>query len=275
MFDQVERRRTQPASLLIALSILLTTSCADTSQEPSRAGAPSVTPTVSSSQEGGIGEQKVDVGGRSLFVQCRGTEGPVVVLEAGLTGDHATWDSVIDGLPPEVRVCAYDRANIGQSDPAETPRRASEVVADLRAVLTAIEEEPPYVLVGFSIGGLFTQLYAAEHPEEVQALILVESVHPNEDREFEKHLTREQRTTDRTEIEANPEGIDVFGSFAEAREAGEIPEIPLVVVTATLSSGWPPGWDAALFDRLKAKLQQQLTNLSPEGRQVLASGSGH
>ena len=72
------------------------------------------------------------------------------------------------------RVCAYDRPDSPGSRSDPTPgRTAQEVVADLRALLIAAGEPGPYVLVGHSLGGLYVQLYAYQHPDEVVGLVLV------------------------------------------------------------------------------------------------------
>nr|MBA3339692.1 alpha/beta fold hydrolase [Geodermatophilaceae bacterium] len=217
----------------------------------------------------------VDIGDRSLFFHCEGSTGPTVLLEAGLTGDHRTWESVIPGLPADTRVCAYDRANIAPSDLASKPRTAQDAVDDLEALLDAAEEPAPYVMVGFSFGGIITQLYAAEHPDDIAALVLVESNHPDEADLFAAHLTPDQIAADHAEADANPEGIDIFGSFEQVQAAGPLPQVPLVVVTATESIEWPPGWDAALFGQLRGQLQADLATLVPGGTQVFADGSGH
>jgi len=219
----------------------------------------------------------VEIGGRSLFVKCVGSaeEGPTLLLEAGLTGDSLTWDKVVPSLPPDVRTCSYDRANVGRSDPAPTPRTAQDVVDDLDALLDAIDAQPPYVLVGFSFGGIFTQLYAAEHPHDVSGLVLVESNHPDEARQFEQHLTQAQIAADRAYTQSNPEGIDIYTSLDQAREAGPLPQVPLVVVTGTVSDGWPPGWNPKLFDRLRTQQQADLADQVRGGQQIFAEGSGH
>ncbi|MBA2769748.1 MAG: alpha/beta fold hydrolase [Sporichthyaceae bacterium] len=83
-----------------------------------------------------------------MFLDCRGSGSPTVVLEAGLTGDLRTWERVVPDVKKQTRVCAYDRANIGRSEPAPTPRTAADLVQDLDTLLKAAGEKPPYVLVG-------------------------------------------------------------------------------------------------------------------------------
>jgi pimeloyl-ACP methyl ester carboxylesterase len=220
-------------------------------------------------------DRMVDVGGRSLHLTCVGSGTPTVVLENGLDGEESTWTDVVRAVKADSRVCTYSRANIPPSDSREGKHTAADSVADLRKALKASGETAPYVLVGFSFGGLITQIYAAKHPEDVAGLVLVESNHPDEQDEFEKHLTPEQIDEDRTAANANSEGVDVFASLEEAQGAGALPDVPLVVVTATAAIDWPPGWDPKVFNGLRAQQQRDLATSVPGGTQVMADKSGH
>jgi len=275
----IHSRTAAVVALLVMLGVV---ACGGPSDEPSAGDAPS-SPSSSPSSSTTDPEPDVtaspaglvDVGGRSVFLECRGSGTPTVVLEAGLAGDTRTWEQVAPTIAEKTRVCAYDRANVGQSDPAPSPRSAQEMVEDLEAMLTAAGEESPYVMVGFSFGGLVTQLYAATHPDDVAGLVLVEALHPDENDVFWSHLTPAQVAEDRAFMEENPEGVDLLASFAQAQGAGPMPRVPLVVVTAARSDGWPPGWDAKLFDRVRAQQQRQLAALVPGGEQIVADNSGH
>ncbi len=112
-----------------------------------------------------------DVGGRRLHMQCTGANSPTVVLEAGASAFAIDWTLVQQSLARTQRVCSYDRAGHGWSDP---PGPQHNVVRDLHALLAAAGERPPYVLVGASLGGIFVRLYAAEHPAEVVGLVLLD-----------------------------------------------------------------------------------------------------
>jgi pimeloyl-ACP methyl ester carboxylesterase len=217
----------------------------------------------------------VSIGDRSVYMECRGRGRPTVVAEAGLGSGHLTWNQVTPLLSGQTRVCSYDRANVGNSDPDHRPRTARDIVADLHAALRAEGEVPPYVLVGFSFGGLTTQLYAADYPSDVAGVVLVDSDHPDEVDQFEAHLTDRQIAADHASMRSNSEGIDVLRSFEQVQAAGSFPDVPLVVVTAGFPAGWPPGWNTALFDRLRAEQQRDLARLSPQGRQIIARESNH
>jgi pimeloyl-ACP methyl ester carboxylesterase len=142
----------------------------------------------------------VDIGrGRKIYLECRGTGSPTVVLISGTRGAHDDWTDLIDckkpnGAPkpdesavfPQVskftRVCAYDRPGTTLNDGTQTkstavqqPTTAQQGVADLHAVLIASRAHGPYVLVGHSWGGLIARLFASTYPDEVAGLVLVDS----------------------------------------------------------------------------------------------------
>ena len=99
-------------------------------------------------------QQLVDVGGYRLALQRRGVGSPTVVLDAGLGDGMATWSAVVDAVAHVTQVVAYDRAGVGASEPASTPRTGQDVVRDLHALLMAAQIPRPYVLVGQSWGGV-------------------------------------------------------------------------------------------------------------------------
>jgi pimeloyl-ACP methyl ester carboxylesterase len=217
----------------------------------------------------------VSIGDRSLFLQCEGTGSPVVLFESGLGGDHRTWERILPEIASSTTACTYDRAGIMPSDPAPGARSAATAVDDLDALLAVANVEPPYVLVGFSYGGIISQLFAATFPDDVAGIVLVESNHPREAEQFEAELTPEQIEEDRAFALDNPEHLDVFAGFEEVQEAGALPNVPLVVITAGLSEGWPPGWDPEVFDALRAAQQAELATLTDHGTQVIAERSHH
>jgi pimeloyl-ACP methyl ester carboxylesterase len=109
-------------------------------------------------------------------VRLQGHGTRTVILEAGLGDTMDVWKD----LQPRIaagctRTLAYNRAGYVGSDPAVGPRDAQTIVAELRAELKRRNIEPPYVLVGHSLGGLYMQYFARNYPEEVAGLLLVDS----------------------------------------------------------------------------------------------------
>jgi pimeloyl-ACP methyl ester carboxylesterase len=112
--------------------------------------------------------------GRRLNLYCTGSGAPAVILEAGLGDDTSTWGLVQPAIAKRTTTCSYDRAGIGFSDPATRAGSASNIVDDLRRLLTKAGVKGPYVLVGHSYGGLTATLYASRYPKEVAALVGVD-----------------------------------------------------------------------------------------------------
>lgn len=124
----------------------------------------------------------VDVGGRKLHLNCIGTGSPTVILEAGASSFALDWSLVQPEIARTQRVCSYDRATSGWSEPrldVETPER---IVADLYGALVTAGERPPFVMVGASAGGLYVRLYQLAHPDDVVGVVLVDPA--TEDRLF-------------------------------------------------------------------------------------------
>lgn len=117
----------------------------------------------------------VDIGERRLHMVCAGAGEPGVMLISGMGGSFAAWGEFRERIARFTRVCAYDRAGIGWSDPADTPRTADAAARDLDALLAAAApfDEPP-VLVGHSIGGLYAHRYARLRPDRVGGLVLID-----------------------------------------------------------------------------------------------------
>ena len=122
----------------------------------------------------------VDVGGYSLYLHCLGenTDGrPTVILETGLGGGatSADWAWVQPAIAKTTRVCAYDRAGLGWSDRSPQPRDAQHVASDLHALLHNSQTPGPFVLVGWSYGGLYVRAYANQYPADVVGMVLIDS----------------------------------------------------------------------------------------------------
>ncbi len=121
--------------------------------------------------------ERVDIGGRSLHLYCSG-DGPVtVLLENGLGGNYAAWRLVQSEIAKFARVCNYDRAGMGWSDPSDRPTQSEFVADDLHRLVSAAGLSAPFVLVGWSAGGVFIRRYLHDYPEGIIGLVFVDSAH--------------------------------------------------------------------------------------------------
>src|SRR4051812_626004 len=116
-----------------------------------------------------------NVGGRSLYLECKGEGSPTVVLEAGSGGDHESWSAVVPEVRRANRVCAYDRANTGSSDALAGIRSSADVATELHLLLETANIAPPYILVGHSLGGISMRLFASMYAEDADGLVLVDA----------------------------------------------------------------------------------------------------
>ena len=133
----------------------------------------------------------IDVGGRRLHIFCTGpsdSTDPTVILEAGASSFAIDWSLVQPDIARAHRVCSYDRAGSGWSDPRPDVETPARIVADLHALLVAAGEKPPFVMVGASAGGLYVRLFQLEYPSEVVGLVLVDPA--TEDRLFTMYQQR-------------------------------------------------------------------------------------
>lgn len=124
----------------------------------------------------------VDVGGHKLHLLCMGEKQPgqpTVILESG----HGAWSNYWRTVQPEIarfaRVCVYDRAGFGWSEPGPRPRTPERIVTELHTLLARAGETGPYLLVGHSMGGPLARLFYALYPQEVAGMVWIDSGHEN------------------------------------------------------------------------------------------------
>ncbi len=251
----------------------------------------------------------VDIGGgRKIYLECRGTGSPTVVLVAGLRGSAEDWNiaekpgpTVFAEVAKFTRVCAYDRPGtpIGEkpsrSDPVRQPTTAEDAVADLHALLSAANEGGPYVLVGHSYGGLIVRLYASTYPQDVSGLVLVDAL----SEWLQDAETPEQWAIQRILMEGDIreslalypalERIDPDRSFDQVRAAPPLRPLPLIVLSADrpwgpqipsmIAAGTLPANVPADFgyvtDKAQKQAQEQLAKLVSNARHITNTKSGH
>ncbi|MCU1446733.1 alpha/beta hydrolase [Cryobacterium sp.] len=120
----------------------------------------------------------IDVGGHRLHLSCTGSGSPTVVLEPGGGEMSAVLGWIAPAVALGTRVCVYDRAGRGWSEPADSRQDAARIATDLRTLLHRGDVPGPYVLAGHSFGGLYVQTFAARFPQDVAGLVLIDSTAP-------------------------------------------------------------------------------------------------
>jgi pimeloyl-ACP methyl ester carboxylesterase len=122
----------------------------------------------------------VDIGGYRLHLWCTGDGTPAVILDTGLGGSSADWGFVQPDVARFTRVCSYDRAGMGYSDPGPSPRTARRIASELDELLARSGIGGPVVLVGASIAGFDVRVFASDHPERAAGLVLVDASHEDQ-----------------------------------------------------------------------------------------------
>lgn len=120
----------------------------------------------------------IDVGGFKMHIHCEGTGSPTVILETLSGGTSSYWGWVQPEAAKETRVCVYDRAGRGWSESDPEPQSLARTVRNLHTLLENANIAGPYVLVGHSIGGIYVRQFAAEYPDEVVGMVLVDASNP-------------------------------------------------------------------------------------------------
>ncbi len=229
--------------------------------------------------------EEVDVGGRTVFIRCSGSGEPTVILEHGLGSNGHEWIDVQERLDDTHRVCFVSRAGMGFSDPApQTIRTAQDAVDDLSAVLEMEAIDGPLVLVGHSFGGFVVRLFAAQHPETVAGMVLVDSAHEEQAAILQRELspTAWGEVAGLYESAVNPERMDFVASAAQVAPHRSLGGVPLVVLEAgdqALEGGGISPASASEIEAVMAEhwpiMQADLSSLSTDGRHEVVADSGH
>lgn len=237
----------------------------------------------------------VKVGDTHLFLQCMGQGANTVVLEYGLEGARFDWQRVAPELSRFTRVCVYDRAGYGWSEPSKRPRTPNVMADELHTLLQTSGEKPPYIVVGHSFGGFNALMFAHLFPGEVAGIVLVDSMHPD--------MHSGSRLTEKLWLTAmqmavpfglprwrNLCGVRAEGEFAtttcrsrfyraivrewdavpksaeQVREIKNVGSIPLLVITRDPALG-----EGAAHENL----ERTFLPLSSQSQFIVAEGSGH
>jgi pimeloyl-ACP methyl ester carboxylesterase len=199
--------------------------------------------------------------------------------EIARTVGETVLDAVVPGAGTVVTIGTM--AARAAEDEDESLRTGAVVVAELHETLKKVGIAPPYVLVGHSLGGLYTSLFARLYPDEIAGLVWVDAMHPEQIQRCKEYLPAKQCDPEcypwwvKTLIKMTPgvisaEMAGMTETGRQIRAAGPLPPVPLIV----LSHGKPPA-DKSDMERMWAALQQDLVSESPCCTHIIAHNSGH
>ncbi len=221
--------------------------------------------------------ERIDIGGRSLYLDCRGSGSPTVVLDAGMGGTAAAWSPVLDGLAAVTRTCAFDRAGRGASDPRGS-HTLVDAADDLHRLLDAAGEPGPFVHVGHSLGGAYGRVFADRYRDEVAGLVLVDGFDPDLETDWIHPLLGDLQEGYRQRLDglratvAQVEALDWTTSEQQLR-ATALDDLPIEVLRAARGE---PRLDAATNRAIREAWAAAHERLSPGlVRYEIAPGAGH
>src|SRR5215471_862292 len=252
--------------------------------------------------------KRVDVGGgRMMYIECRGSGSPTVLLISGTDTASDLWHAadqkgptVYDDIQKTTRVCAYDRPGaphldqtFSRSDPVPQPTSPQNGVDDLVALLKAADVPGPYVLVAHSFSGTIARVFAGEHPDEVKGIVFVDVTTP----EFRAQMTPEEWKTWKRISTLPAKAVTAYPDFErpdwdealDQTAAAALRPMPVVVLTSSdkfidvtpkliqageLPPDTPPDF-GAVMDRAHSAAQKKLAALVPGAVHITDTHSGH
>lgn len=208
-------------------------------------------------------------------VQIAGDGRPTVIFESGLGDTLEVWKNIQAAIAADcTRTLSYNRAGYQGSDPARAVRDAETIVAELRSELRSRGLNPPYVLVGHSLGGLYMQYFARQYANEVAGLLLVDSTHWNQQLLMgapTPRADRRGRVVLFMDYTARRELNDSAAAGEQVHLSPLTKPIPTIVLSSTgVFLGETPARRAEA-----ARLQEDIVASFPDARHIRVEGSGH
>ena len=255
----------------------------------------------------------VDVGTHHLHINCIGEGSPSVIIDSGIGGFSLEWINIQNSLADNVRICSYDRAGYGWSEPGPTPRTTARIANELRTLLIEANIPEPYILVGHSFGGYNIRYFASQHPELVTGMVFIDSSHPEQfnTEEFKRIAPKPQaenaikrknsirvrmlrpiiahnfpqenkRAASRLMMSLKSKNtlineldfMEVSAKQVASRTKNQVHKFPVTIVTRG-KRVWPENNMGNRREQQWARLQNDLQNISFQSEHFMAYESGH
>lgn len=241
--------------------------------------------------------KRFDVGGYQLHINCTGSGSPTVIVDVGLGDDSTDWQLVQQAVSNHSKICVFDRPGYGWSDFGPSPRTSNRIADELETLLEQADIPPPYILVGHSFGGYNIRIFAANNPQMVAGMVLVDASHEDQYKQFQiklpnnfnrrgtimilpkstdsmAHANKPPILRERAFHAARAEISALDESSVQLQKNSALPVVPLIVI-----SRGKPEWYGDLSQQQREKtwitLQQDLSRLSPISTHMFAHQSGH
>jgi pimeloyl-ACP methyl ester carboxylesterase len=241
----------------------------------------------------------INLGMHVMYIDCMGDKSPTVLIDAGLGDASANWLKIAKVLSSDVRVCLYDRAGYGWSDPGPGERTTAQIVHELNMLLEKAEIPEPYVMVGHSFGGFTARYFAATYPKKTSGAVLIDSSHPDQiyrlsalDQYKKKRPLKVSRrdpapdymndiekrwyflNSSRKATFAQMEELRSFKDSAyQVKHSGNLSNIPLAILSR--GKNQLPEINGVSLEQEWQDMQKNLLTLSDKSWQTIIKNSGH
>lgn len=213
-----------------------------------------------------IEKKTVFANGSDFEYAVMGSKSPAIILINGAGGPIEGWSKVWGKLGRENVVFAYNRLGIGKSSKPKEPQTGIVMVRDLKGILLNLKIEPPYLIVGHSLGGLVAHLFVLTYPDDVCGIVFLESS-TIQDVLADRKKEKVKGQSDFSEVS------HVLSTINQIQEFGVLPNIPVIVI-----AGGKPAFSWIMPKAIKEgrmKHQKSLLSLTGRGRVTIARKSGH
>ncbi|RVT46001.1 alpha/beta hydrolase [Rheinheimera sediminis] len=207
--------------------------------------------------------------GEQFIVKGKGS--PTIIFETGAGDNTSSWRELSEALSRHATVVRYDR----QQSLSLKARTGKEIAHQLQQKLQAQGLQPPYILVGHSIGGPFALSFATEFPTQTAAVVLVDGRPAGFTQACEQAKGRLcdipalLKLTLAPWVAAEIEGLEQ--TYQQHQNYQHFPDIPVVLFSATN----PPPLSDATFMRVWIEQQELQAKKFRQGKLILVPDSGH
>lgn len=218
-------------------------------------------------------ESFVEIDGFKIFTKLYGEnqEKPTIVMDSGYGDYSKAWDNIIYEVMKFANVFVYDRAGLGRSEKSPNSRTSLEMVKELKAVLTKLKINPPYVLVGHSFGGVNVRLFATQFINDVAGVVLVDSTPVDYKERFLPTMSKEFQEAYNKQFIYEGTYDEFMASLNQVKkEQRYLDNIPLIVLSAGKKAHY-----SKESQELWNEMQKEILDISGKSELVIAENSAH
>ena len=129
----------------------------------------------------------ISVNSHNLHFFCEGSGDVTFIFEAGIGANYRDWSKLQPLLKENYKVCSYDRTGYGWSDRGPKPRTVRVLADELAIAIKRLSVKKPIIIVGHSFGGLITMMFSSTHNELISGIVLLDSMHPEQNIKFKEN----------------------------------------------------------------------------------------